>query len=60
MGPAFFLKLSFELPSDRSCPGKYFANRVLFLNIACTLAVFNIEAPAGEKLEARFEDGLLR
>ena len=46
---------------DRICPGKYFALRTLFLNVACTLAVFNIEPPTGEKVEAKFyDDGATR
>ena len=28
--------------------------RTLFLNVACVLALFNIEAPVDEKLEAIF------
>lgn len=45
----------------RICPGRYFAMRTLFLNIACILAFFDIEAPAGESLEANFhEDGIVR
>ena len=33
----------------------------MFLNIACILALFDIEAPANEKLEAHFPDtGMVR
>jgi hypothetical protein len=32
----------------------------LFLNIACTLAVFDISAPVGEKLDAKYREGLIR
>jgi len=45
---------------DRVCPGRWFALRALFLDIACTLAVFDIEAPAGEKLEPKFHESLAR
>jgi len=48
------------MPVDRICPGKLFALRSLFLNITCTLAVFDIEAPAGEKLEPKFRESLVR
>ena len=48
------------MPVDSICPGRWFALRTLFLNIACTLAVFDIEAPAGEKLEPKFRDSLAR
>lgn len=35
--------------------------RIIFLNIACILTLFNIEAPTGEILEAKFsEDSILR
>ena len=47
-------------PFDRICPGRWFALRVLFLNIACTLAVFDIEAPVGEKLEPKFHESHVR
>jgi cytochrome P450 len=43
----------------RICPGQHFAMRTLFLNIACTLTLFNIEAP-DEKLEAKFSEGVVR
>jgi len=46
--------------TNRICPGKWFALRTLFLNIACTLAVFDIEAPAGEKLEPKFHESPVR
>jgi len=38
----------------RICPGRHFAIRTIFLNIACILTLFDIEAPIGEKLEAKF------
>ena len=44
----------------RVCPGRQFALRTLFLNIACTLAVFDISAPVGEKLEAKYKEGFVR
>ena len=44
----------------RTCPGRYFALRTLFLNIACTLAVFDISVPVGEKLEAKYHEGVVR
>ena len=47
-------------PVNRICPGKVFALRTQFLNIACTLAVFDIEAPAGEKLEPKFREYVVR
>ena len=35
--------------------------RTLFLSIACTLILFDIEAPVDEKLEANFnEKGIVR
>ena len=49
------------LSADRICPGRYFAIRMIFLNIACILTLFDIEAPIGEKLEAKFnEEQLIR
>jgi len=48
------------MPVDSICPGKWFALRILFLNIACTLAVFDIEAPAGEKLEPKYHESIVR
>jgi len=44
----------------RICPGRWFALRSLFINIACTLAVFDIEAPVGEKLEPKFHESHIR
>lgn len=41
----------------RACPGNHFAKRTLFLNIACVLALFDIEAPAAEDFEAKFHEG---
>ncbi|KAF9645995.1 cytochrome P450 [Thelephora ganbajun] len=32
----------------RICPGRHFSLRTLYLNIACVLSVFDIEAPLGE------------
>jgi len=51
--------LAFELAFGSACPGKHFGVRSLLLNIACTLAVFDVEAPAGQKLETKFEKGLV-
>lgn len=35
--------------------------RTIFLNVACILTLFDIEAPTGEKLEAEFnEEHVLR
>ena len=48
------------MPFDRICPGRWFALRVLFLNISCTLAAFDIEAPVGEKPEPKFHESLTR
>ena len=48
------------LPIVRICPGRWFALRTLFLNIACTLAVFDIEVPPGEKLEPKFHESHVR
>jgi len=45
---------------NRVCPGKHFALRTLFLNIACTLAVFDIAAPADEKLEPKYHENFIR
>jgi hypothetical protein len=45
---------------DRICPGSLFALRILFLNIASVLAVFDIEAPVGEKLEPKFHESHVR
>ena len=42
---------------DRACPGKHFALRTVFLNIACTLAVFDIAEPVGEKLDGKYHEG---
>jgi len=44
----------------RICPGRWFALRSLFLNISSTLAVFDIEAPVGEKIEAKFHESHIR
>lgn len=53
-----------EIPFDsifsRICPGKYFALRFLFLNISRTLAAFDIEPPAGQKIEAEFYEAAIR
>jgi len=53
-----------EIPFDsiflRICPGKYFALRSLFLNISCTLAAFDIEPPAGQKIEVEFYEAAVR
>ena len=42
--------------SDRKCPGRYFAMRIIFLNFACILTLLNIEGPPDEKLEGLFSD----
>jgi cytochrome P450 len=48
----------------RICPGKYFANRAIFLRIATILATFDIEPGAngnGEVAsEIRFQEGIVR
>jgi len=45
----------------RICPGRFFAMRIMFLNVACILTLFDIEAPTNEKLEANFnEEHLVR
>ena len=44
----------------RICPGRHFALRTLFLNIACTLAVFDISPPVDEKLEVKYFEGFVR
>lgn len=43
----------------RICPGRHFAMRTLFLNIACTLMLFDIDASADENLEAKFSGASL-
>jgi len=48
------------MPVDRICPGRSFALWTLFLNIACTLTVFDIKAPAGGKLEPKFHETFVR
>ena len=48
------------MSDHRICPGRHLALRTLFLNISCTLSVFDISAPTGEKLEARYEEGAVR
>ena len=50
-----YLNLSFE----RICPGRFFALRTIFLNVACTLTLFDIGAPINEKLEANFTEELI-
>ena len=49
-----------SLLDRRSCPGRHFALRTLFLNIASTLAVFDISVPAGETLEAKYYEASIR
>ena len=44
----------------RTCPGNHFALRALFLNIACTLAVFDIAEPVDEKLDGKYHEGFFR
>lgn len=45
----------------RICPGRYFAMRTIFLNVATILTVFDIRVPLDEKLEPRYdEEHLLR
>ena len=49
------------MSDHRICPGRHFALRALFLNISCTLAVFDISAPTDEKPEAKYiEAGSVR
>jgi hypothetical protein len=45
---------------DRVCPGRHFATRTLFLNIACILTLLDIKALPGEKLEAKFDETFSR
>ena len=45
---------------NRACPGKHFALGTLFLNFACTLAVFDITPPVGEKLDGKYHEGTFR
>jgi cytochrome P450 len=53
--------VSYHFPPYRICPGRHFAVRTLFLDIARVLALFDIEAPVGEDLEAKFlEEGFSR
>ena len=52
--------LLFNLPLERICPGRWFALRTLFLNVARTLTIFDIEAPAGEKPEPKFHESHIR
>ena len=56
----FCYSLRSRVNSRRICPGQYLALRAFFLNIACTLAVFNISAPIDEKLEAKYDESLVR
>lgn len=45
----------------RICPGRFFALRTIFLNIACILTLFDIEAPLDGVLEPKFsEDSIMR
>jgi len=44
----------------RICPGRHFAMRTLFLNIACILLLFDIKAPVDGTLEAEFHEMLVR
>ena len=48
----------------RVCPGKFFANRTLFLRFATVLAAFDIELGVNEKgmveSEIRFVEGIVR
>jgi len=50
--------------SRRICPGKYFANRALFLRFATILATFNIKPSPNDKgeveSEVRFTEGIVR
>ena len=48
------------LSFGRICPGRWLALRSLFLNISSTLAVFDIEAPVGEKIEPKFHETHIR
>jgi len=40
----------------RICPGRFFALRTIFLNVAYTLTLFDIGAPTHENLEANFTE----
>ena len=60
MSVDFLALLRLSLSFDRIYPGRHFAVRTLCLNIARILAVFDIEAPAGEKLEAKFDSNFVR
>ena len=53
-------KRSHTVSIDRGCPGRHFALRALFLNIACTLAVFDITEPVGEKLDGKYHEVFFR
>jgi len=50
--------------SRRICPGKFFANRTIFLRVATVLATFNIEPGVNEKgeveSEVKFHEGIVR
>ena len=54
------LKIPFDSAFPRICPGKDFALRTIFINIAFILAVFDIEAPAGQKIEPKFHVAAVR
>ena len=45
-----------DIFADRICPGRFFAMRIIFLNVACILNLFDIGAPINEKLEANFDE----
>ena len=45
-----------RVPNHRICPGNYFALRPLFLDIARTLAVFDILPPVIGRLEAKHRE----
>ena len=54
----------FVLSQSRICPGRYFADDSLFLNVACVLHVFDIEPPLDDngnpiRIEPRVTDGFL-
>lgn len=46
--------------SCRTCPGRYIAEKTLFLSIATTLTVFDIMAVSGHMPKYEFDDGFIR
>jgi len=49
-----------KILDHRICPGRHFALRTLFLDIACTLSAFDILPPVDEKLEVKYSENLIR